>query len=99
MKFVNYMVNDEPFETPSFDTKAEANAKINEIEEDLYSRPYGLNHGEYARPSFKAQRYKDGWGITVFWHYLYGTCHAPTDGRFTSNSRFFDYFFGDEKKG
>lgn len=92
MKYIKYMVNNEPVDAPSFDTKAEAKAKIHEIEEDLYSRPYYLNHGEYARPEFKAQRYKDGWGIKVFWHYYYGTCHAPTDGRLTAYSRFFPTF-------
>ena len=102
MKLIDYTVHnrgfDETFITPSFNTKDEANSKIHEIDEYLYSHIYFLNHGEYARPSFKAQRYKDGWGIKVFWHYCYGTCHAPTNGRFMSNNRFFDNFFGDEKK-
>ena len=97
MKIINYTVNtrgfDETFKTPSFDTKAEAIAKISEIENDIYSRPYSLNYGEYARPEFKAQRYKEGWGIKVFYHYFAGTCHAPKDGRFTSKDRFFERFF------
>lgn len=99
MKIINYTVNtrgfDETFKTASFDTKADAISKIREIEEDIYSRPYYLNHGEYARPEFKAQRYKDGWGIKVFYHYLNGTCHAPKDGRLTFEdrlSRFGKYF-------
>ena len=97
MKIINYTVNtigfDETFKTPSFETKSDANVKIHEIEEDLYGKNYYLNHGEYARPEFKAQRYKDGWGIKVLYHYFTGTCHAPKDGRFTSKDRFFERFF------
>ena len=85
---------DEDFETASFDTKDEAVKQVEEITSSLYEKTYSLNRGEYARPDFKAQRYKDGWGIKVFWHFLAGTCHAPKDGRFCSAHRFFEKFFG-----
>ena len=85
---------DEDFETASFDTKDEAVKQVEEITSSLYEKTYSLNHGEYARPEFKAQRYKDGWGIKVFWHFLAGTCHAPKDGRFCSAHRFFEKIFG-----
>ena len=85
---------DENFETASFDTKDEAVKQVAEITSSLYEKTYSLNHGEYARPEFKAQRYKDGWGIKVFWHFLAGTCHAPKDGRFCSAHRFFEKIFG-----
>jgi len=84
---------DENFDTASFDTKDEAVLKAKEITDALYENTYSLNNGEYARPEFKAQKYKEGWGIKVFWHYLAGTCHAPKDGRFCSGHRFFDRFF------
>ena len=98
MKFITITKNErgfyENFKTASFDTKDEAVEKAEEITSALYANAYILNHGEFARPEFKSQRYKDGWGIKVIWHYLAGTCHAPKDGRFCSADRFFERFFG-----
>lgn len=98
MKFITITKNergfDENFVAASFATKDEAVKKSEEITSALYEQAYILNHGEFARPEIKAQRYKDGWGIKVIWHYLAGTCHAPKDGRLCSADRLFERFFG-----
>lgn len=85
---------DENFIAASFDTKDEAVKQVEDITSAMNEKVYYLNNGEFARPEFKAQRYKDGWGIKVLWHYLAGTCYAPKDGRFCSAHRFFERFFG-----
>ena len=59
IKFITITKNergfDENFEAASFDTKDEAVKKSEEITSALYDKAYSLNHGEYARPEFKAQ--------------------------------------------
>lgn len=58
--------------------------KIAEEKNSAISGTYYLNHGEYARPSYSAVKYRDGYAVKVSYFYYPGTFYAPKNHLLTS---------------
>lgn len=58
--------------------------KIAEEKNSALSGVYYLNHGEEARPIYKAVKYRDGYAVKVTYCYQRGTFYAPKNHLLTS---------------
>lgn len=65
----------------TYKTREAAQAEVRQLEKES-AGTYMLNHGEYARPSYKARkvRGKELFGIWIETHYYQGTLNAPKSG-------------------
>lgn len=59
--------------------------QVAEEKNSAISGTYYLNHGEYARPSYSAVKYRDGYAVKVSYFYYRGTFYAPKNHLLTSD--------------
>ena len=58
--------------------------QVAEEKNSAISGTYYLNHGEYARPTYSAVKYRDGYAVKVCYFYYRGTFYAPKNHLLTS---------------
>ena len=58
--------------------------QVAEEKNSAISGTYYLNNGEYARPTYSAVKYRDGYAVKVSYFYYMGTFYAPKNHLLTS---------------